>query len=143
MGQQIHLQYQFGDELLALGVTNLSELNEPLFRLIKEVSETGKETAKIMYGADGWVLHHNTDIWRVTGAIDKAPSGMWPSGGAWALPSFMGALSLHGRCRFPAFRLSHTKRTGRFFDEIMDQRACTRLAGSLSKQFTGECTFRQ
>ena len=64
-------------------VTNLSELNEPLFRLIKEVSNTGKETAKIMYGANGWVLHHNTDIWRITGAVDKAPSGMWPSGGAW------------------------------------------------------------
>ena len=64
-------------------VTNLTELNGPLFQLIKEVSETGAETAKVMYGADGWVLHHNTDIWRVTGAIDKAPSGMWPSGGAW------------------------------------------------------------
>ncbi len=64
-------------------VTNLSDLNEPLFRLIKEVSESGKETARIMYGANGWVLHHNTDIWRITGALDKAPSGMWPSGGAW------------------------------------------------------------
>jgi len=41
-------------------VTCLQELNEPLFRLIKEVSESGKETAKIMYGSDGWVLHHNT-----------------------------------------------------------------------------------
>ena len=50
--------------------------------MVKEVSESGKETAKVMYGADGWVLHHNTDIWRVTGALDKAPSGMWPSGGA-------------------------------------------------------------
>ncbi len=68
-------------------VTNLTELNEPLFRLIKEVSETGTNTAKIMYGVDGWVLHHNTDIWRITGAVDKAPSGMWLTGGAW--------LSLH------------------------------------------------
>ena len=64
-------------------VTNLQELNEPLFRLIKEVAETGKETAKIMYGTDGWVLHHNTDIWRITGPVDRATSGMWPSGGAW------------------------------------------------------------
>lgn len=64
-------------------VTNLTHLNEPLFRLIKEVSKTGAETAKIMYGAPGWVLHHNTDIWRVTGAIDNAPSGMWMGGGAW------------------------------------------------------------
>lgn len=64
-------------------VTRLQELNEPLFRLIKEVAESGKETAKIMYGSDGWVLHHNTDIWRITGPVDKAASGMWPSGGAW------------------------------------------------------------
>lgn len=64
-------------------VTNLTHLNEPLFSLIKEVSKTGAETAKIMYGAPGWVLHHNTDIWRVTGSIDNAPSGMWMGGGAW------------------------------------------------------------
>lgn len=64
-------------------VTNLQELNEPLFRLIKEVSETGNETARIMYGTDGWVLHHNTDIWRITGPVDRATSGMWPAGGAW------------------------------------------------------------
>ncbi len=64
-------------------VTGLSDLNEPLFRLIKDVSETGKKTAGIMYGKDGWVLHHNTDIWRVTGAIDHATSGMWMTGGAW------------------------------------------------------------
>ena len=64
-------------------VTNLTELNEPLFRLTKEVSETGKETAKIMYGADGWVLHHNTDIWRITGPVDRAASGMWVAGAAW------------------------------------------------------------
>ena len=64
-------------------VTNLSDLTAPLFSLIQDVSETGHASARIMYGADGWVLHHNTDIWRVTGAIDKAPSGLWPTGGAW------------------------------------------------------------
>ncbi len=64
-------------------VTNLSDLNDPLFRLIREVSQTGAQTARIMYGKDGWVLHHNTDIWRVTGAIDHASSGMWMTGGAW------------------------------------------------------------
>ena len=63
--------------------TNLSDLNEPLFRLIREVSQTGVHSARTMYGKDGWVLHHNTDIWRVTGGIDKATSGMWVTGGAW------------------------------------------------------------
>ena len=35
--------------------TNLSELTNPLFNLIKDVSETGRNSARIMYGADGWV----------------------------------------------------------------------------------------
>ena len=67
-------------------VCNLSELNEPLFRLIREVSETGRDAARVMYGVKdptAWVLHHNTDLWRITGAVDNAPSGMWMSGGAW------------------------------------------------------------
>lgn len=64
-------------------VCNLTEMNGPLFRLIREISQTGRETAQKMYGADGWVLHHNTDQWRVTGPIDRAPSGLWPTGSAW------------------------------------------------------------
>ena len=63
--------------------TNLTELNGPLFRLIREISETGRQTARDMYGADGWVLHHNTDQWRITGPVDRAPSGLWPTGSAW------------------------------------------------------------
>ena len=64
-------------------VTNLSEMNEPLVQMVKELSVTGRETAKMMYGADGWVLHHNTDIWRINGPVDGAYWGMWPTGGAW------------------------------------------------------------
>jgi alpha-L-fucosidase 2 len=64
-------------------ITNLSEMNEPLLKMIRELSETGKQTAKEMYGAKGWVLHHNTDIWRFNGPIDGAFWGMWPMGGAW------------------------------------------------------------
>lgn len=64
-------------------VTNLSELSKPLFNMIKDLSVTGAESAKIMYGARGWVTHHNTDIWRVSGGIDRAQSGMWPMAGAW------------------------------------------------------------
>ena len=64
-------------------VCNLTEMNGPLFRLISEVSETGRQTARDMYGADGWVLHHNTDQWRITGPVDHAATGLWPMGGAW------------------------------------------------------------
>ncbi|PIB29509.1 alpha-L-fucosidase [Maribacter sp. 4U21] len=63
-------------------ITNLTEMHEPLLRMVKELSETGRESAEIMYGANGWVAHHNTDIWRFTGAID-ARAGTWPCGGAW------------------------------------------------------------
>jgi len=65
--------------------TNLSECTAPLFDLIKDVSVTGQQTAKVMYHAPGWVLHHNTDAWRATAPIDGALFGIWPTGGAWLL----------------------------------------------------------
>lgn len=64
-------------------IANLSELHEPFITMVKEVAQTGAETARTMYGTRGWVLHHNTDIWRITGPVDFAASGMWPTGGAW------------------------------------------------------------
>jgi len=63
--------------------TNLSELHEPFLQMVKDLSITGQKTAKDMYGARGWMAHHNTDIWRATGAIDGAFWGMWTSGGGW------------------------------------------------------------
>jgi alpha-L-fucosidase 2 len=62
---------------------NLSECAEPLFQMIRELSVSGQRTAKTMYGAHGWVCHHNTDLWRATGPIDFASVGVWPVGGAW------------------------------------------------------------
>lgn len=64
-------------------VTNLSELNEPLIQLVRDLSQTGRKTASEMYDADGWVTHHNTDIWRITGPVDGAFWGQWPMGGVW------------------------------------------------------------
>src|SRR5690606_29056191 len=63
--------------------TNLAELHEPFLRMVKEMAETGSETAKTMYGARGWMAHHNTDIWRATGPVDGAFWGIWNGGGAW------------------------------------------------------------
>lgn len=63
-------------------VTNLSECHDPFIQLIKDVSVTGKETASEMYGSRGWTLHHNTDLWRMTGAVDKT-AGIWPTCNAW------------------------------------------------------------
>ncbi len=64
-------------------VCNLSENHEPLFAMIKDLSETGAETARVMYGCRGWVAHHNTDLWRIAGPLDGAAWGMFPNGGAW------------------------------------------------------------
>lgn len=63
-------------------VTNLSETHDPLVSMIKDLSVSGRETAKNMYNCRGWVAHHNTDIWRFTGAID-GHTGIWPMGSAW------------------------------------------------------------
>lgn len=64
--------------------TNLSEMHEPFLKMVKELSETGKETAKVMYGSRGWMAHHNTDIWRITGPVDRIFWGIWSMGGAGA-----------------------------------------------------------
>ncbi|WP_207514591.1 glycoside hydrolase family 95 protein [Longitalea luteola] len=64
-------------------VTALPEMHEPLFTMLKELAETGKESAQQMYRARGWNLHHNTDLWRITGPVDGGFYGMWPMGGAW------------------------------------------------------------
>ncbi|PJJ47791.1 glycoside hydrolase family 95 protein [Hymenobacter chitinivorans] len=64
-------------------VTNLTELHQPLFAMLKDLSVTGQQSARSMYGARGWMLHHNTDIWRITGQVDPPRYGLWPMGGAW------------------------------------------------------------
>ncbi len=63
-------------------VTNLSELEQPFIQLIRELAQTGQQSARDMYGARGWMAHHNTDIWRVTGGIDWS-WGSWPTSNAW------------------------------------------------------------
>jgi alpha-L-fucosidase 2 len=62
---------------------NLAECHEPLIRMVRELAESGKCTAKTNYGAGGWMCHHNTDLWRATAPVDKAFFGLWPCGGAW------------------------------------------------------------
>ena len=64
-------------------VGNLVENQEPLLTLTRDLSETGRKTAEVMYGCRGWVAHHNTDLWRVAGPIDGTTWGMFPTGGAW------------------------------------------------------------
>jgi alpha-L-fucosidase 2 len=67
--------------------TSLSDLQGPLFDLVDNSRQAGRQVAKTMYGARGFVIHHNTDGWGHAAPIDGVRSGIWPMGGAW--------LSLH------------------------------------------------
>jgi len=64
-------------------VANLAQCMEPLIGMVEDLAITGAEMARVHYGARGWVLHHNVDLWRASGPIDGAQWGLWPTGGAW------------------------------------------------------------
>lgn len=64
-------------------MTNLSELTEPLTQMVEDLAVTGQKIAKEHYNLNGWVVHHNTDIWRGAAPINNANHGIWPTGGAW------------------------------------------------------------
>lgn len=62
---------------------NLAECHEPLFDAVDDLAASGAITAREHYGAGGWVVHHNFDLWRGTAPINHANHGIWPTGGAW------------------------------------------------------------
>jgi alpha-L-fucosidase 2 len=62
---------------------NLAECVRPLVQMVKELAVSGARTARVQYGARGWVAHHNVDLWRATAPIDGPLWGLWPTGGAW------------------------------------------------------------
>jgi len=64
---------------------NLAELVEPLDHLVRDLAEAGTETAREHWGARGWVVHQNTDLWRATAPMDGPSWGAWPVGGAWLM----------------------------------------------------------
>jgi alpha-L-fucosidase 2 len=64
-------------------ITGLPEMHQPLFAMLKDLEVTGRESAQQLYNARGWNVHHNTDLWRMTGPVDGAFYGLWPMGGAW------------------------------------------------------------
>jgi alpha-L-fucosidase 2 len=66
-------------------MTGLGACIEPLLRMVQQLAVTGRDTARKMYRARGWVAHHNTDLFRQTAPIDGAKYGLWPMGGAWLL----------------------------------------------------------
>jgi alpha-L-fucosidase 2 len=63
-------------------VCNLPECTLPLFDMVQDLSVTGHRVAGTNYFCDGWVAHHNTDLWRDAAAVN-GNDGIWPTGGAW------------------------------------------------------------
>ncbi|MDO4557957.1 MAG: glycoside hydrolase family 95 protein, partial [Planctomycetia bacterium] len=63
--------------------TNLAETHEPLVKLVQEMTLTGADAARTLYGCRGWVFHHNTDLWRISGVVDGAYYGQWVGANAW------------------------------------------------------------
>ncbi len=64
-------------------IANLSECAEPFFKMAEDLSVTGEKVAKVHYDLDGWIVHHNTDIWRGAAPINNANHGIWIGGAAW------------------------------------------------------------
>jgi len=101
--------------------TNLTEMHEPLVKMVQELSETGKETAKVMYGAQGWVTHHNTDLWRITGHVDGVYSGMWPMGGAWLTRHLWDRYLYSGDKKYLASVYEAMKGSAQFYSDFLTE----------------------
>ncbi len=69
-------------------VANLSETHEPLFQMLEEVAATGAVVAEKHYGSRGWILHHNTDIWRGAAPINHSNHGIFLGGSGWLAHHF-------------------------------------------------------
>lgn len=63
-------------------VGNLAECHLPMVNMVEDLSISGRSVADQHYGADGWMVHHNTDLWRAAAPINN-PGGVWPTGSAW------------------------------------------------------------
>jgi alpha-L-fucosidase 2 len=102
--------------------TNLSECLEPLIRMVTELAESGRRTARVQYGAAGWVCHHNTDLWRATAPIDGPLWGFWPAGGAWLCTHLWEHYEFSGDRRFLARVYPVMKGAAQFFlDTLVEE----------------------
>jgi alpha-L-fucosidase 2 len=98
--------------------TNLPEMAEPLVGMVRDLAESGRETARVMYGARGWVLHHNTDLWRATAPIDGA-WGQWPTGGAWLCQQLWDRYLFSGDKEYLRSVYPLIKSAAEFIDDIL------------------------
>jgi len=102
-------------------VCNLVECHQPLFEMIKDLSEGGARTAKTYYNCNGWVLHHNTDLWRGTAPVDSARYGIWPMGGVWLCQHLWEHYAFSGDKTFLRENYPIMKRAAQFLLEMMTE----------------------
>lgn len=101
-------------------ITNLAECTEPLIKMVEDLAVTGQSVAKEHYNMNGWVAHHNTDIWRGAAPINNANHGLWPTGGAWLSQhlwwhyQFSGDIEYLKNTAYPIL-----KEASRFFSEYL------------------------
>ena len=81
-------------------MANLAECHEPLFDFAERVAETGRASARKLYGAKGFVAHHTSDAWAFTEPIGNTVWGMWPHGGGWLTRHFWEHYAHSGDERF-------------------------------------------
>ena len=99
--------------------TNLAECFAPFAEKSKGLAEAGNVTARVNYGINkGWVLHHNTDLWNRTGAIDGA-WGQWPTGGAWVSNMLYDAYRFNQDEEYLADIYPVIKGSAEFLNELM------------------------
>lgn len=100
-------------------IVNLPETEEPLVRMVGELAEKGRKTAREMYGCRGWVVHHNTDLWRMTGAVDYPYSGGWPMSNAWFCQALWGHYLYNGDTRYLEQVYPYMKSASKFFVDFL------------------------
>lgn len=81
-------------------VTNLAECHTPLFAALEDLAQSGARVADLHYGAPGWVVHHNFDLWRGAAPINHSNHGIWPTGGAWLAHHLWEHYLFHGDQQF-------------------------------------------
>ena len=99
-------------------VANLGECHGPLFDLIADLSETGARAARAIYGCGGFVTHHNTDIWRLTAAVDGVGT-YWQTGAAWLTTHLFEHYLFTGDAEFLRRAYPLMKEAARFFVESL------------------------